>query len=647
MELERAKKEVEEYLERDCSYPYALMIEGKWGSGKTYFIKNVIESYIGNPKKLRGIYVSLYGLTSAKAIDVALLNAIARVNYGENTLPIATIVADRTAQFIGKFISARFCEQQEENNQYKTFSDESYFFVFDDLERCSMPLNEVMGYLSTFVEQYAAKVILIGSEEEIERNFSRLPEFYAIALDSSIDWSEISEKPDPLQSMNLVQKKDQSQLTLSKVDKRLELVGKRFHSFSEVKEKVVGQTIHLTLSDSDQLLNILRSGEKENWFENIWKTDEDQRTIANECRNILNTLNHENLRTLQFAVDVFRHFLGLFPDEVKNGDVYSEFCRRWFSVVLEVSCYFKKGFADIDWTNKEEISSVTFLSHESVWKRMETDFTSIKVVHDYIFRSENSSEKVADSARKYYDIVKRAHLDETDPMRSLLSFYMMNDSDVKKWIDAVLKRLSEGGYRPEQYHEVLSILCQLEAIGFSIDLQCCVDQMKEGLKQGGKLFLVPGGQAEFIKKLTNHEGRDTFIQLIDELMKEENSEQAGSANEIRKIVCQPGWGRVLRDRVIERYNKTGIPMESVIEEMSADEWIHAIFDHESTEDDINCFRMIVLSNHSRSLSDSAKEILRSIQVQVREKLNSGQSFGKIFTLQLKYLIDNIDERIGA
>ena len=645
MELERAKKEVEEYLERDCSYPYALMIEGKWGSGKTYFIKNVIESYIGNPKNLCGIYISLYGLTSSEAIDIALLNAIARVNYGENTLPIATIVSDQAVKLLRKYTGPKAWLFLKSRYKKASLSNKKYFFVFDDLERCSMPLNEVMGYLSTFVEQYAAKVILIGSEEEIERNFSRLPEFYAIALDSSIDWSEISEESDSLQSMNLAQKEDQSQLTLSKVDKRLELVGKRFHSFSEVKEKVVGQTIHLTLSDSDQLLNILRSGKKENWFENIWKTDEDQRIIAEECRNILKKLDHENLRTLQFAVDVFRHFLELFPNEVKNRDLYSEFCRRWFSVVLEVSCYFKKGFADIDWTNKEEISSVTFLSHESVWKRME--FTSIKVVHDYIFRSENSSEKVADSAQKYYDIIKRAHMDRTDPLLTLSGFYMMNDSDVEKWIDAVLKRLSEGGYWPEQYYKVLSMLCRLKAIGFSIDLRSCVNQMKEGLKQGGRLFLDPGEKIGFEKLTSDHEGAEMYRELMEELIKAEHPEQAETANEIREIVSQPGWGRVLRDRVIERYNKTGIPMESVIEELSADEWIHAIFDHGSTEDDINCFRLIVLSNRSHLLSDSAKEILRSIRVQVRKKLNSGQSFGKIFTLQLKYLIDNIDERIGA
>ena len=53
---------------------YAIMIDGKWGSGKTYFwtkeLKPTIEStYFDQYNMYSTIYVSLYGLTSVEEIN--------------------------------------------------------------------------------------------------------------------------------------------------------------------------------------------------------------------------------------------------------------------------------------------------------------------------------------------------------------------------------------------------------------------------------------------------------------------------------------------------------------------------------------------------------------------------------------------------
>ena len=53
---------------------YAIMVDGKWGSGKTYFwtkeLKPTIEStYYDQYNMYSTIYVSLYGLTSIEEIN--------------------------------------------------------------------------------------------------------------------------------------------------------------------------------------------------------------------------------------------------------------------------------------------------------------------------------------------------------------------------------------------------------------------------------------------------------------------------------------------------------------------------------------------------------------------------------------------------
>lgn len=49
----------------------------------------------------------------------------------------------------------------------KNFKIENIVFVFDDLERCSCPIEEIFGYLNTFIEQNKNKIILIANEKEI------------------------------------------------------------------------------------------------------------------------------------------------------------------------------------------------------------------------------------------------------------------------------------------------------------------------------------------------------------------------------------------------------------------------------------------------------------------------------------------------
>ena len=55
---------------------YAVMLKGKWGCGKSFFIQNWIEQYnkkvAKNDAVLKPIYVSLYGLQSTSQITSAI-----------------------------------------------------------------------------------------------------------------------------------------------------------------------------------------------------------------------------------------------------------------------------------------------------------------------------------------------------------------------------------------------------------------------------------------------------------------------------------------------------------------------------------------------------------------------------------------------
>lgn len=44
-----------------------------------------------------------------------------------------------------------------------------YILIFDDLERCSINIINLLGYINFFVEHQSYKVILIANEEELEK----------------------------------------------------------------------------------------------------------------------------------------------------------------------------------------------------------------------------------------------------------------------------------------------------------------------------------------------------------------------------------------------------------------------------------------------------------------------------------------------
>ncbi|MEZ4692930.1 MAG: P-loop NTPase fold protein [Aliarcobacter sp.] len=57
------------YLKSEISNGKVIMLSGKWGSGKTYFWKNKIQTVLNDEnKKIPNHYISLYGKTSIQEI---------------------------------------------------------------------------------------------------------------------------------------------------------------------------------------------------------------------------------------------------------------------------------------------------------------------------------------------------------------------------------------------------------------------------------------------------------------------------------------------------------------------------------------------------------------------------------------------------
>ncbi|MGO7873683.1 P-loop NTPase fold protein [Rhizobium leguminosarum] len=138
---------------------YAVLLDGPWGIGKTFLVKQFMKPLIDAGTSCA--YVSLYGLTSLAEIDHALFRA---------AYPLLDSKAARLAGEVLK-TGARFFNVSTDMGAKDVLGrTRADVFIFDDLERCVAPVNSVLGYINHFVEHEDRKVIIIANEDEIDKS---------------------------------------------------------------------------------------------------------------------------------------------------------------------------------------------------------------------------------------------------------------------------------------------------------------------------------------------------------------------------------------------------------------------------------------------------------------------------------------------
>lgn len=170
---------IQEYLENylKLSNPeYAILLNGKWGSGKTYFIDTFIREH--KEANIKFIKISLFGLKDTNSIDEEIfqnLHPLLGSKYAKITGNIL-----KSALKLGVNLDWNQDDRKDgtanidlkEFNLLDFFSDkkktkQEIIFIFDDLERTEINLKEVLGYINYLVEQSNFKVIILANEEKI------------------------------------------------------------------------------------------------------------------------------------------------------------------------------------------------------------------------------------------------------------------------------------------------------------------------------------------------------------------------------------------------------------------------------------------------------------------------------------------------
>lgn len=176
---------------------YAVMLKGKWGCGKTHFIKRWLKEYKDENSgieegsiDLKPIYVSLYGMTSIAEIKTAIDREVNPFFYSKTGKAIKGV-----AKILGKVVlktnfdfngdekdDATFTGSLDSLSVFKKSNEDVIkgirFIVFDDIERCQVEMKPLLGFINYFVEHCDCKVVVIGDDSHLsEENKKVLNEF--------------------------------------------------------------------------------------------------------------------------------------------------------------------------------------------------------------------------------------------------------------------------------------------------------------------------------------------------------------------------------------------------------------------------------------------------------------------------------------
>ena len=165
------------YLSKDTNH--AVLVRGKWGVGKTYFIKEVLKKEIVKidvlndaSKKYKLVHVSLFGIKSIEEIQkevLLTLNPFLKNSKIKLSIGIAKALGRGLMSFgqlgnIDDYIS----DIKPDNGDLLEVNE--LVICFDDLDRKDegLSIEELIGYVNNLVENNGAKVILIANEDKIE-----------------------------------------------------------------------------------------------------------------------------------------------------------------------------------------------------------------------------------------------------------------------------------------------------------------------------------------------------------------------------------------------------------------------------------------------------------------------------------------------
>lgn len=644
-------KTILNYLDESI-YDYAVLIDGSWGVGKTYFIKEKLIPCIDNREETKGnenseykkrkpIYISLYGIRSTSEISGQLYTNILTksdiLTKSEKRTKVVSKIAtscklvNDVATLFGKGLEIR---SENVESIISTFSDlKNYILIFDDLERCDCDINEVLGYINTFVEHEKVKVILVANEAEINKhNINKNMELkYLIANKSNIKLEETDKNSN--NDINfLVGQLDNSNkdtgFTLGQLNNRVKSIFKTDMMYNEIKEKLIGITIKYEPNLLETLKYIIETkfdieDIKPYLFENL-----------KAYLRFMNKYNHKNLRSFQF-------FLSKVSKIFKDIDVFGYEYKDYIINSILNSCFYTSimykdgGYEDI-WNEdkNQEYKYNTKIPYPDV-------FLTFKFVDDFIINNILDSYSAKSILDKFHNEYVEENNNPDSPLNKLKNgWWILSEEEVVNLISEVINTLKNDKYSKQLYGSILISLCEIKTTGIDIDLNNVTEVMISNINKTDKYeWLDKSYMPSELIDITEFE--KYFNRIIESM---EKKKSFTNNLEIERHLNSNKWSSNLHDYILNK------------KDISFNEGFLCQFDNQLLYDklstasskEIQTFRKIINIIYERNSNKIAmNKDLSEIESLLAFINNGNDNYDKIQLNQIKWLKKQLNEIIST
>lgn len=631
------------YVDEDL-YSYAVLIDGEWGCGKTYFIKEYLcdkledheknKAKIGQYKEKRIVYLSLYGVKSVEEVSKQILmeSYLSKTGKIKGFLKKGTEVTGKMLPVLFDIIKAKGLEVDVDNVSNAVgglLSVKDSILIFDDLERCDCPINEILGYINTFVEHDGMKVILVANQKEIGKSTYLVNQElkYLVAAHKNILFEEKTVSEKILETVGDKKTKEQEPVELSAVKLRMDKLFGQNELYEKVKEKLVGVTIYYYPALHEILTKLIK---------NKSLNDDLQELLSNEIsffEEFMVNEEHPNLRTFQFFLSKISDLYEVIRKLAEEGR--EAFLKYIIEYSFKVCVCHKNGTLEYNWKGNEEYG----FKHIGKVDLFGSNLT-FRFVDDFVVKSVLDEERVKKMFEVYVNEYIKPQSNQLEVFRKLeISWYLSTDDEVENQLEEILKELGENEYDVEVYARIISLLIDLEEEGFSEEnMETAISKMRENIE---KLTFHKHLDSGYCSG-SNEKKKERFKKIINELQnridrrfQEQVSETIG-----QYLSLGDGWAEKLADYV--RNSKREINNNSgFLTQIDMECLITKICDSKSY--DIQAFRACILELYvSNALGNALKEDGEKIdKLLAKLKQLDKTKFDKIKNMQIKYLVENL------
>lgn len=569
--------EILRYL-HDDSYNYAVLIDGEWGSGKTYFVNNTLtkiiekqESDLETSRKVQ--YISLYGCKAISDVQENIAWSFAedarqviqdKNNFGTTGQKVSNNIL-LSSKKIGNAILKKFLPNMP---LYEIASDwlnlGSFIFVFDDLERCDCPINEVFGFLNELVEHENTKVILIANEKELSgiAEIQYLELQYSLTLDDRIIW------PTPNTSSSwAVRSSNSTHISLDEMERRRKLLfpTKEANSnYRRIREKLIGVTLKYEPNISLIISEILKSSKYDSSIKDM--LEKKKEAFSSEMQN----RNHKNLRTFQFFLSKVSYLLEKLSD-INTDPEYLDIIKEH---IISETFYQAIKFKSNDQPSRT--------MHAQLKKEQEAKFQSIK---QYI-ESGTYNQKIFEDNVLNLQKELQARIPDDDPYYLIYQQYYLQPQDwCEDQLEKVLQRLDENKYPIAFYGKIITSIQRLIDLGFDDEYMNRTKQlMLTNITKMNEVKLIDSNLWYIENKPTKAKVTEVITDINHAI--KEHSEIVSREN-VGDILKGDNWINRLENYSNPNQNRYAQDM-SVFSKAPPEQWLNLL--HKASPRDIDDFR---------------------------------------------------------